>query len=79
MPSEGEASLVSQASRDLLHVNNEIGHGMLPFENDVDVTSDELRNLLSFSGLNRVVTILIVSKVLKKKIKHMITLIGQRN
>ncbi len=37
------------------------------FENDVDVTSDELRNLLSFSGLNRVVTILIVSKVLKKK------------
>lgn len=37
------------------------------FENDVNVTSDKLCDLFSFSGLNGVVTILIVSKVLKKK------------
>jgi len=37
------------------------------FENDVNVTSNKLCDLFSFSGLNRIVTILIVSKVLKKK------------
>lgn len=37
------------------------------FENDVNVTSDKLCDLFSFSGLNGVVTILIVSKVLKYK------------
>lgn len=35
------------------------------FEDDVDVTGNELSYLLSLSGLHRVVTILVVSEVLK--------------
>lgn len=35
------------------------------FEDDVDVTSDKLGDLLPLCGLNRVVTILVVSKVLR--------------
>lgn len=37
------------------------------FENDVDVTSNELSYLLSLSCLHRIVTILVVSKVLKAR------------
>lgn len=39
--------------------------GFYLFEDDVDVTSDELGDLLPLCGLNRVVTILVVSKVLR--------------
>lgn len=35
------------------------------FKDDVNVTSDKLSNLLSLSGLHWVVTVLVVSKVLK--------------
>lgn len=35
------------------------------FQNDVDVTSNKLRNLLPFSGLHRVVALLVLPKVLQ--------------
>lgn len=34
-------------------------------QNDVDVTGNELRNLLPFSGLNRVVALLVLAEVLQ--------------
>lgn len=35
------------------------------FQNDVNVTSDQLGNLLSLSRLDRVVTVLVIAKVLE--------------
>lgn len=34
------------------------------FQDDVDVASNELRNLLPFSGLHRVVALLVLAKIL---------------
>ncbi len=44
--------------------------GCYLFEDDVDVTGNKLSYLLALSGLHRVVTILVVSKVLKAEQKQ---------
>lgn len=48
-----------------IHVVNEMYNAADLFKDDVDVTSNKLSYLLSLSGLHRIVTVLVISKVLK--------------